>query len=292
MSDLRVKEILDSYGLDFRIDKIRQTIPYGDKTLLSPYYGLVNSKTEEVIHSVKKGYIPTQNEEVVRGVLEGMKPFGDKLRVSNAGALAGGKRIFVQLEIEGTSKVGDDTIKRYVTIIDSNDGSSTLRVGIGDYTMSCSNQYQEFKRSAKYRFRHNSKMAENILELPNLIAESLDDSLQRVKLYNKLASTPLTKGLADQLVNYLLGHDRTCSVNELADLSTQATNTMDKLYDNIGNEIAQKGNNLWGLHSGVTRFTTHDKSVPKRANGRTESILTGGGYKMNQKSLEFAVEHI
>lgn len=292
MNDAQVKEILEANGLDFKVEKIRQTIPYGDHTLLSPYYGLVNSKTLDVIHSVKNSYVPTQNDEIVRAVIEGMKPYGDKLRISRAGALAGGRKVFIQLEIEGTSKVGDDTIKRYVTIIDSNDGSSTLRVGIGDLTMSCDNQYQQFKRNGKYRFRHNSKMAEKILLLPELIGTALDDSLERVKVYNTLASTPLTKGLADKLVNYLLGHDRTCSVNELADLSTQATNTMDKLYDNIGKEIAQKGNTLWGLHSGITRFTTHDKSVPRRANGRTESILTGGAYKFNQKSLRFALEHV
>jgi hypothetical protein len=63
---------------------------------------------------------------------------------------------------------------------------------------------------------------------------------------------------------------------------------MDKLYAEIEREMAQKGNNVWGLHSGVTRYTTHELSAPKRENGRIESGLIGGAYKMNQKSLSFA----
>jgi hypothetical protein len=128
--------------------------------------------------------------------------------------------------------------------------------------------------------------------LPELIGVALEDSLQMIKVYNQLASTPLTKGLADKLVNYVLGHDRTCSVNELSELSTRATNTMDALYDSIETEIAQKGNTLWGLHSGITNFTTHKKSAPSRTNGRIESIMNGGGYRMNQKSLRFVKELI
>ena len=49
-----------------------------------------------------------------------------------------------------------------------------------------------------------------------------------------------------------------------------------------------KGENLWGLHSGVTRWTTHDKSAPRRENGRVESLIVGTNYKVNQSSLEFA----
>jgi hypothetical protein len=62
---------------------------------------------------------------------------------------------------------------------------------------------------------------------------------------------------------------------------------MEELYNCIEGEINDKGLNLWGLHSGVTKFTTHELSAPKRENGKLETIMLGNGYNMNQKSLEF-----
>jgi len=67
---------------------------------------------------------------------------------------------------------------------------------------------------------------------------------------------------------------------------------MDTLHDMIRIEMAQKGDNLWGLHSGVTRWTTHKKSAPVRENGRIESAMTSTNYTTNQKSLEFVLEHV
>ena len=46
--------------------------------------------------------------------------------------------------------------------------------------------------------------------------------------------------------------------------------------------------NLWGLHSGVTSFTTHEINKPKRLNGDIESMVGGNAYKYNMKSFEFA----
>jgi hypothetical protein len=47
---------------------------------------------------------------------------------------------------------------------------------------------------------------------------------------------------------------------------------------------------LWGLHSGITRFTTHEISAPNRENGKVEILLGGTGYTINQNSLNFVTE--
>ena len=58
----------------------------------------------------------------------------------------------------------------------------------------------------------------------------------------------------------------------------------------------EKGNNLWGLHSGITRYTTHELSNVKakqdtgRANQQIERLLMGNAYKMNQTSMDFVKE--
>jgi hypothetical protein len=121
-----------------------------------------------------------------------------------------------------------------------------------------------------------------------LIELALAQSLRQIELYNQFASTPISRDLAHKMVKHVLGFDREyTSMDDLSSKSSRSVNVMDKLYNHIDREIADKGLNLWGLHSGVTSFTTHEISVPKRDNARVESTLIGGAYKMNQSSLDY-----
>lgn len=289
MKNPKVQEILTAHGLDFRIEKAPMfALSRDGKQVPSPYFGLINSQSNEVINTVKEGYTVSQNDEIVELVLRGMESFGSALSVQKAGSLNGGRKVFMQLAIEGESKVGYDTIKRYVTIIDSNDGSTSLSIGIGDLTMSCSNQFAKFYAKGEAKFRHSASLTDKLRGIPQLIELALSESLKQIEVYNRFVSTPVSKALAHELVKSLLGFDRLSSMNELSSKSTRSINTMDKLYSHIDREMADKGQNVWGLHSGVTSYTTHEISVPKRDNARIESVLIGGAYKMNQTSLKFA----
>ena len=286
-----VNKILTENGLDFNIAKLPLFAMQNGSPVPSPYFGLMNEKTNEIIHSVRGGYTVSQNKEIVEMVVAGLKPFGDKLSVTKAGSLNGGRKVFLQLSIEGESKVGNDTIKKYVTIIDSNDGSTGLGVGIGNLTMSCQNQFFKFYRAGQSKFKHTESIEKRIMEIPDLIENALSQTMQIINQFSRFESTPVSRELAHKLVKHLLGVDKkTSSIKELADMSTRATNMMDALYTNIEGEMNSKGNNVWGLFSGVTRWTTFEKAAPKRDNGRLESIMTGNNYATNQKAFNFAME--
>lgn len=282
---MNTQQILSENGLDFTISKRELFDANGNG---SGYFGLYNDKLNKCINSVKEGYTISQNEEVVDLVLRGIEPFGSALSVSKAGSMNEGRKVYMQLGIEGHSKVANDIIKRYVTIIDSNDGSTSLSIGIGDLTMSCQNQFFKFYKQGQAKFRHSASLEHRIKEIPFLIETALAHSLQQIEVYNQLADHSITRELADQMVKYLLGFDKVyTSVADLSDKGTRSINKMEELYNCIEGEINDKGLNLWGLHSGVTKFTTHELSAPKRENGKLETIMLGNGYNMNQKSLEF-----
>jgi hypothetical protein len=293
IDELSVSDILGRYGLDFTIDKLPLVAnDINGIPMLTPYYGLFNTKSGECINTCKEGYHVSQNVDVVEMVLKGIERYSDKLVVSKAGSINGGRRVFMQLEIEGDSKVGDDIVKRYVTIIDSNDGSTGLSVGIGDLTMSCMNQFFRFYKEGDAKFRHTATLSQKILTIPTLVETALDESVRQINRYRKFVSTPISRGLADSMVKHVLGYDRVLSSPEvMAKINGRSEKIMDSLYSHIDKEIIQKGLNLWGLHSGVTSWSTHDKPGPKRENGHIESLLVGAGYKKNQESLEFALEH-
>ena len=288
----KVKQILEDNGLDFIIEKhpLYGTDGKGNQ-IISPYYGLYNPKAGLYINSVKEGYTISQNHEIMEMVLEGTKKFGSQLRVQKAGSIHDGRKVYIQLEIEGDSILKDgDKIKRYITVIDSNDGSTSLCVGIGDLCMSCKNQFYRFYRAGQSKFRHTPTLEEKIITIPSLIETALSESLRQIKIYNGFQSTKVSRTLAHQLVNAVLGYDMISVENEGRELTTRSLNIMESLYANINNEMDSKGDNLWGLHSGVTSWTTHDRKGPKRTNGQIESMLIGTSYKKNMISFEFAMK--
>ena len=290
--EAQIKKILTENGLDFTIVK-RPLLSYDDggNELLTPYYGLYNSETLECINTCKEGYTVSQNSDVVDMVLQGIEPFSKTLEVTKAGSLNGGRRVYLQLAILGDDKIGKgDSIRKYVTIIDSNDGTTGLSVGIGDLTMSCQNQFFRFYKAGNARFRHTATLAQKIKTIPELINVALKESMRQIEIYRKFESTPLTKRMAHELVQAVLGYDRELtSTEKQASLTSRSIGIMDSLYSNIETEIEDKGNNLWALHSGVTRWTTHEKRGPKRENGHVESMLVGAGYKKNIASFNFAL---
>jgi hypothetical protein len=310
---VQVAELLKQHGLDFHIEKVpmlgqrivttTEVVPVGwDETtdtaiceerekkeiiyVPSEYFGLVNCSTNEIINTVKKGYHVSQNSDVVELVVRGMQGFSD-LQVQKAGSLHGGRKTFIQLAIDGFAKVGNDRIKKYITVIDSNDGSTGLSIGIGDLTMSCSNQFFRFYKRGEMKLKHSYSLGAKLSELPSLIHIALNESLRQIEVYNRFQSTNASKSLVDGLVRELLGVDRTTFDKEIH--SGKTLNSMDSLYTHIRTEMNGKGENVWGLHSGVTSWTTHEKSHPKRANGQLESIMTGTNYRTNLESFNFAL---
>lgn len=286
----KVREILANNGLDFTIEKAPLfALDSNGNQIPSEYFGLINTKTQEVINTVKEGYHVSQNAEVVELVMRGIEPFGNDVSVTKGGSLHGGRRVFLQLAINGDGKVGHDTIKKYITIVDSNDGSTGLSVGIGDLTMSCQNQFFKFYKSGQSKFRHTASLERRIKEIPFLIETALSESMRQIEIYNKFASTEVSRDLANKMVKHLLGFDKVyTSVADLSEKSTRSINKMEAIYNAIEREMNSKGNTLWGLHSGITYYTTHELSAPKRDNGKLEILLQGNGYNLNQASMEFA----
>jgi hypothetical protein len=312
-SNAKVQEILTQYGLDFRIEKLpmvaKQPIGKVSETIITngieevvervtykdvptDYYGLLNTKSGNIINQVKGGYEVSQNDEILDLVLEGMKPFSDQLSVTKAGSLNDGRKTFVQLGIEGMSKVGSENIKRYVTIIDSNDGTTSLSVGLGELVMSCSNQFFKFYKDGQSKYRHTASLRQRVMELPYLIEQTLLESLKLTETYARFQSTEVTRKMADEMVKNLLGFDRLMSIRKESEMATKSLNAMNDLYDHMTKEMNQKGDNLFGLFSGVTSWTTHAKSAPKRENGRLESLMVGTNNKVNQSAYEFTMNKL
>lgn len=283
VSTSQIEQILKENNLDFTISKRENRDPEGT---FSGFYGLWNDKLNKCLHNVREGYVVSQNAEVIKMVLQSISQFGN-LKIHKAGVINDGCRIFVQVEMHGYDQVGNDYIKRYITIIDSNDGSASLSVGIGDVTLSCMNQFWRFY-NAGLKLRHTASIERKLKELPKMIEMAMTQSNEQLRLYSRMSEIKQTDNIVHGVVNAVLGYDRkSMTTEELSKKSQRSIDKMDMLYNCIESEMAEKGQTLWGIHSGVTFFTTHKLKTPKRENGHTESLMLGTGGRMNAASLKY-----
>lgn len=286
----RVDAILKEHKLDFTVVKSPLIGTLNGEPAITPYFGLFNDKSRECINTVKSNYTVSQNWMLVEMVLKGALNFSSDLEVYKAGALHGGRQVFMQMKVNGWGHVGKSKIERYITIIDSNDGSTSLSVGIGDKDMFCQNQFYYFYKTGQAKFRHTPTIEEKIYKIPDLIEVALNESMRQIKRYQVFNDTKIDPDLQHTLVHTLLGYDRVITPKEkFEELSTKSINRMDALYRHIEKETKARGWSLWSLHSGVTSYTTHEVKGPKRTegNGREESLLIGSSYKMNMQSFNF-----
>ena len=283
----KANEIVTKYGLDFTIEKEPLKGSVSDRP--TDYYGLFNSVTGKALCTVKKDYRVTQTSEVVMLVLSAMISHKN-LRITKAGSLNDGKKVFIQLAVDGFSKVGNEIIERYITIIDSNDKTHCLSVGVGDITLSCSNQFAYFYGKSEFKLQHASTIEEKLKKLPLLINAALTQSEAQIGTYEQMASIELTLDDIDLMVKHCLGFDRKfTSLEDMSKKTKKSIEKMDTLYECIANEIECKGRTLYGLFNGVTYFTTHNLKPVNRTNGKDESLLVGSAYNMNQKAFEWCV---
>jgi hypothetical protein len=106
------------------------------------------------------------------------------------------------------------------------------------------------------------------------VAASLDKALveekkmfERIKRMSEVRMTPQVKEL---VMRALFDIDSTIDLSKDDAVSTVTRNKIIKYDIDHRTEVAQKGDNLWGLFSGVTRFTTHTATK-----NDTESKLFG-----------------
>ena len=215
----RANEIVSKYGLDFTIEK--EPLKGGITDRPTDYFGLFNSKNGKALCTVKGNYRVTQTHEVVMLVLSAMIGH-DNLRVTKAGSLNDGRKVFIQLAVDGFSRINNELIERYITIIDSNDKTHCLSVGVGDLTLSCANQFTYFYSKGEFKLQHASTIEDKLKKLPLLINAALTQSESQIGTYERMTQVEVNSDDIHKLVKHCLGFDRVYTSVE--DLSKKTKN--------------------------------------------------------------------
>lgn len=280
------QEFLEREKLDWRVNKI--ALFNQDATQVAPRLGIAREDTGEILGVVGYRYQPFQNDRMV----EIVQRIADKaeLDLATATVMNNGAKIALQLYTDDYPGLGNNsgTIKGYITVINSHDGSTGLRFGNNLFDMWCKNQFYRIynKLKGQFSFSHTT----NINQMVDNALFEIDTLRQRqvniVGNFFHMADVSVTNELINALTYRLTGVDRLAKDFDPANYSPYKLNQDTELRHDIIEEMSYKGQTRWGLFSGVTKYTTHHMRAPRRENGRDESKMFAGAGKWDNVAYD------
>lgn len=275
-------KMAEANGLGWNVNKVPLLTPDGTE---SGYYGIQRDDTHEVFGAVGKVYKPFQNSELFE--LADAVSNETNLPVHKAGMMKGGRLVYVQLLSGKLSGLGNnnDEVHNYVTCVSSHDGTTPVKWGSTNLTISCMNTYHQVAKSMNSSARHTAKSIDNLRATMMQVSKVQDDIEQTSELFQRLAEKRVSEQQVKYLIELISGVDLAKTPDQIGqDHHGRQINRAKAIEDSIRKEMSYKGNTLWGLWSGVTHYTTH--KAGRTEDARLASKMSGNGLHLDKMALD------
>ncbi len=244
--------ILKQANLDWSVKAER--LVTAESNIETKSIAIVRQDNNAILGVHGDGYHPLQNSEMMEILDRISGKMG--LPLHKGGYFGQGEKVYIQLKTQDLN-VGTDKVKGYLTCVNSFDGSTSLAFGHSNLTISCQNTFFANYREMANKVRHTQKMHERI----DIICMQIEDVLRaEQKIFQsitRMSEVKIDQKVRDMVLERILNLDKEERLADLTTLSTRKKNILSDLEVNIAGEIQDKGSNLWGLFSGITKYTTH-----------------------------------
>jgi len=277
---MKTFELLEATGLNWGVVKERLVTESG---IMTEGYGVIRSDNDKCLGVVGKNYLPVQNSELAELVIEASNTIG--LEAATGGLLSGGQRVYLQVALPEVN-VGVGGVTRYLTAMNSHDGSSAVGFGSTTTVIKCANTYYRALRAASMnKVRHTATAHEKLQAMVDDMKLAIDQEYQLVKNYERMADTKLDEKTAQGVFETII--KRCFGISPLDDIGTAKQNKLEKLGNSMLVETEIEGPTMWALFNGVTRYTNH---VAPRAGRTKEYVMVGAGARANDASYDIIVD--
>lgn len=262
----RITELLDKSDLNWKVRTESITTESG--IILDGYSAIVRDDTNVPLSVRSDGYHPYQNHQLMELLERVSNKTG--LELKKGGHFKDGARVFVQLK-SNDLKLGNDKIEGYLTGINSFDGSTSLAFGPSNVTISCMNSFFAAFREMNTKIRHTKNMIIKVDEVCRSLEGVLEEEKKVFDSIVKLSEIGYNDTYADGVIRKLFNINPEIDLKDEDAIPSVTRNKLSRFYIDLDGEIKSKGDNLWGLFSGITKYTTH--SLTKEDN--TEAKMFG-----------------
>lgn len=270
----QVKTLLDKTNLNWTVRQ--EDLQTTSGISVPNKKAIVREDNNTIVGVHSDGYQPYQNYELMDLLHQVSGRTG--LEIHRGGDFKGGGRIYVQLK-GNDLKLGNDRIEGYLTGVNSFDGSTSLSFGHSNTTISCMNTFFRVMKGLQHKVRHTKSMSLKVEDICRSLDIVLEEEKETFRIITQLSETRFDDLLEEKVTRKLFNIKPEINLMDEDALSTRTRNNLSRFYIDLHGEILQKGDNMWGLFSGVTKYTTHSYSK----NDNTEAKLFGGVGQVEQE---------
>lgn len=265
----RVNQFLDRTGLNWKVRT--EGLQTSSGIIIPDKIGIVREDDSTILGIHSNGYLPYQNDQMMELLFKVSQQTG--LDVHKGGLFGGGRKVYVQLKSNDLT-LGTDRIEGYVTGINSFDGSTSLSFGPSSKTISCQNTFFGVYKDLDSKVRHTKNMELKIDDICRQIEGVVQEETNVFGSIVKMSETRFDDVIKDRVIKSLFNIERNVDIKDVDSLSTVTQNKLSRFYIDLNGELKEKGDNIWGLFSGVTKYTTH--SMGKGDNSENKMFGTYG----------------
>jgi phage/plasmid-like protein (TIGR03299 family) len=256
----RIEQLLNDTNLNWAVKESPIFTEFGDSELpIGDKKALIREDNHEVLGLHSSGYQPFQNYEMLELLDKVSQQTG--LPIHKGGLFGNGKKVYIQLQshefrIQNVNGMWD-MIRGFVTGINSFDGSTSLSFGPSTKTISCQNTFFGAYKEMGTKIRHTKNMGVKIDEVCRRIEGVLVEERNNFDNIKRMSETSFEMNTLDSVIRTMFDLDRDVDLKDTDKLSGVTRNKLSRFYIDLNGELREKGNNVWGLMSGVTKYTTH-----------------------------------
>ena len=304
MEDMKVtQDMVDSFmktkNLDFEVAMVPTFAQVGEEFKSLGAFAPMRTDTGVFLSSggLSKEFTPIQNRDAFK-IITQLAGVAD-IELKNGGMWSSGAGVFAQVSL-GTDMVigknyGDigqehqrtDTVRKYLSIVNSHDGSRALTILITPYRFFCMNQIAKAVNKAKktedsfISIRHNASAEERIHELIRTVHIADDAFHYSEEVYNKMTQLKINPEYVKETLNRLFplnhadGRGKTIWENRLE--------AVQKRF-NFADGGRVERDTAWNLYNAIQGTVQHDS---RNTSTKNRSILMG---PIAQQSSDIMVE--
>lgn len=270
----RVQDVLNQTGLNWTVREESLTTESG--IIIPQQKAIIRDDTNTVLSVHGEGYYPYQNHQLIELLDKVSQQVG--LPIHKGGMFGDGKKVFIQLKSNDLN-LGTDRVEGFITGVNSFDGSTSLAFGPSNITISCQNTFFAAFRNMDTKVRHTKNMVMRVDEICRGLERVIEEEAVMFEDIKQMADTKMTKENQEWVSRLLFNIEREVNLNDEKALSTVTRNKLSRFEIDLNGELKEKGDSLWGLFSGVTKYTTH--SMTKGDNSENKMFGVYGQRERN-----------
>ena len=257
----------------------------------SRFFATYRTDTNHIFQmGLSQGFTPIQNRDAL-GVIRDLSGVAD-IEMVKGGTWGGGAGLYAQISL-GDFEVGNrgDRVGKYLSVVNSHDGSRAMNILITPYRYWCQNQISPSlaeARKADDRFitvRHTASAERKMEELVRTISIADGAFARTQEIYQKLADTKINEEYVKETLNKLfpLKPDMGKRGQTIWEKTVESVQARYFHADGGRNEV----HTAWNLYNAVQGTIQHDS---KNTSTKERSILMGSISDKSAKALTAVLE--